>query len=239
MNLEAAALEQRPAFGDISLLGEHFYCDHDGALFWPKENLLIVSDLHLEKGAAMAAHGAMLPPYDTLATLQLLAGCIERWQPQTVISLGDSFHRKNSAENLPDHYRNHLKNMMQSLKWIWIGGNHDPDAPAGLGGEFAEELSVGPLHFRHEQSVDSSIGEISGHLHPKATIQRRGKRMSRRCFVSDGQRLIMPAFGAFTGGLNIRDAAFSELLDEQQLQIWMLGRSQVYKISARHLSPRS
>jgi len=236
MKLEAEALVQRPVCGEIRFRGEQFFCDHHGALFWPRENCLIVSDLHLEKGAAFAARGTMLPPYDTLATLQILARCIEYWQPQTVISLGDSFHRNDSAENLPVAYRLRLNNMIGSRNWVWISGNHDPGTPASFAGICKDELSLDPVHFRHEQAGENSPGEISGHLHPKAVFHRRGKRLRRRCFISDGQRLIMPAFGVFTGGLNIRSEVFCELLDVQKLQIWMLGRNQVFEIPAHHLS---
>ncbi len=265
MGLEALMLDQRPVFGEISFMGEQFFCDHEGCLYWPDKKCLIVSDLHLEKGAAMASRGALVPPYDSAETLQRLSRCIDRWQPQMVICLGDSFHRDDSADNLPESCREQLKNIMTGHKWVWIAGNHDRSHPVRLGGIGVEEFKIGPIIFRHEQSRHdpqqsdqpnggqrdlfgnppnnatteipcSSIGEISGHLHPVATIHRRAKRLRRRCFIADPHRLIMPAFGAYTGGLNVRNEAFSGLFDLGQLHVWMLGRGRVYKISANHLS---
>lgn len=219
-------------------MNEQFYCDHNGALFWPKENCLIIADLHLEKGAAMAARGHFAPPYDTSATLDRLQNCIERWNPQLVISLGDSFHREDGADKLPLDQSVRITAMTQRLSWVWITGNHDPKAPDHLGGRGAQELQVGQVIFRHEQQRVNYAGEISGHLHPAAKIQRRGKTLRRRCFASDGKRLIMPAFGAFTGGLDLSHEAFNGLLESNNLQVWMLGRERVYKICKSNLATK-
>ena len=232
------AINQNPGLGEISFINEQFFCDHDGALFWPKQNCLIVSDLHLEKGAAMAARGLFAPPYDTQATLDRLQNCIARWNPKMVISLGDSFHREDSADNLPSEHSARISDITQSLDWVWITGNHDPKAPDHLGGRSTQELRIGQITFRHEQQRTDYTGEISGHLHPAAKLVRRGRTLRKRCFASDGKRLIMPAFGAFTGGLDLSHAAFSGLLDNENLQVWMLGRDQVYEICAKYLTTK-
>ncbi len=242
--MEPAAAELETTFGKILFLGEQFYCDHEGGLFWPKHNCLIVSDLHLEKGAAIAAGGCLIPPYDTGATLLKLRRCIERWRPEKVICLGDSFHRDDGASSLPLQYRVQLSELMQGKDWIWICGNHDPNGPAELQGNCQEELTIGSLHFRHEQVSEPAgndlfarqTGEISGHLHPCAVIHRRNKRLRRRCFVGDHQRLILPAFGAFTGGLNINHEAYAGLFDQDNMRVWMLGQNQVFELSGSQLS---
>ena len=247
-NPRALKFEQPVNYGEINFLGQHFFCDFQGSLFWPQQNCLIVSDLHLEKGVAMASLGNLVPPYDTGETLARLSQCVERWKPDTVICLGDSFHRKDSAKNLPRCYQKQLVKLMENKQWIWIAGNHDPSPPAHLGGINTDEIRIGPIRFCHEQQFDklnkksrtemfdNSRGEISGHLHPVAIIQRRTKRLRRRCFAADQQRLIMPAFGTFTGGLSVRNEAFCELFDEDHLHVWMLGHQRVFKISASQLS---
>jgi DNA ligase-associated metallophosphoesterase len=241
--MQPATAETDTSCGRILFQGEQFFCDHQGGLFWPEQNCLIVSDLHLEKGAAMAAGGNLMPPYDTGETLNRLADCIARWRPEKVICLGDSFHRDDSASSLPLQYRIQLSQMMRGKDWLWITGNHDPDRPAGLQGDCLPELALGPLNFRHEQMpaagedlFSRQTGEISGHLHPSAVIHRRNKRLRRRCFAGDHRRLILPAFGAFTGGLNISHRAYAGLFDRDRLQVWMLGHKQIYQLSASQLS---
>jgi len=242
--MQPAKAETDTSCGRILFQGEQFFCDHQGGLFWPQQNCLIVSDLHLEKGAAMAAGGSLVPPYDTGETLNRLARCIERWRPEKVICLGDSFHRDDSASNLPLKYRVQLSEMIRGKDWLWITGNHDPQRPAGLQGNCQQELTIGRLTFRHEQQNTGQVddlfafqsGEISGHLHPSAVIHRRTKRLRRRCFAGDDQRLILPAFGAFTGGLNISHPAYAGLFDQNNLRVWMLGQNQVYELAASQLS---
>ena len=222
------------ANGEIIFMGQQFLCDHEGALFWRDQECLIVSDLHLEKSKAMAGSGSLVPPYDTKITLQRLNECLLKWNPKQVISLGDSFHRDDSAQNLATSDREIIQQMSRKYHWTWISGNHDPVAPAGLGGRATDELAIGEINFRHEQQADA-MGEISGHLHPSARIRQRGKILRRKCFASDGTRLIMPAFGAYTGGLDIGNRAFEGLFDNTNLQVWMLGRDRVYQISASQL----
>lgn len=208
----------------------------DGALYWPDQNLLIVSDLHLEKASSFAAKkGMMLPPYDTQVTLEMLAMRVTQLNPKQVISLGDSFHDEEASVRLPNSYRLALKQLMEGREWIWICGNHDPSPPEDLGGEFCEEMHIGNLHFKHEPLTNFKPGEIAGHLHPCAKIRRKGKAVRRKCFASDGNRLIMPAYGAFTGGLNVRDQAYDGLFEPSDLVSWMLSGDTIFQISGRQL----
>lgn len=205
--------------------------DPCGALYLPDLHMLVVSDLHLEKGSSFARRGQLIPPYDTAATLDMLAAVIARYQPRTVISLGDSFHDAKASERLPSLYAIRLKSLMEHRDWFWITGNHDPDRPADLPGDCVEELAIGPLTFRHEPSRTKAQGEVAGHLHPAARIVRRGRSVRRPCFASDGERLIMPAFGAYTGALNVLDRAFRGLFVDTLLRAYMLGQGKVYPIS--------
>jgi DNA ligase-associated metallophosphoesterase len=183
----------------------------EGALWVESERTLIVSDMHLEKGAAFARKGQMLPPYDTRTTLARLQSLIVRLKPANVIALGDSFHDKHGPAYIAEEDAAQLKTLTSVCDWLWILGNHDPELPSWLGGARAESMRLGDLALRHEPSKSAAPGEIAGHLHPCAKIVGRGRSVRRRCFATDGARLVMPAFGAFTGGLNLRDAAFAPL----------------------------
>jgi DNA ligase-associated metallophosphoesterase len=204
--------------------------DLSGALFWEEPRLLVVSDLHLEKGSSFAARGVLLPPYDTVATLSRLAAVIARHDPRMVIALGDSFHDRNAHHRLSQPDREALTAMQMRRDWIWISGNHDPALPSDLGGVVASEVAIGPIVFRHEPTGAS--GEIAGHLHPKARVSTRGRSTERRCFASDGERAVMPAFGAYTGGLNIRDAAFAKIFGSPGFLAHVLGDSRMHTIAA-------
>lgn len=207
-----------------------FLADLSGALFWQAQRLLVVSDLHLEKGSSFAARGVLLPPYDTVATLSRLAAVIARHDPLMVIALGDSFHDRNAHERLSETNRDALMAMQVRRNWIWISGNHDPHLPSDLGGVVASEVAIGPIVFRHEPTGAS--GEIAGHLHPKARVPTRGRSIERRCFASDGERAVMPAFGAYTGGLSIRDPAFSKIFSAPGLMAHVLGDTKLHAIAA-------
>lgn len=219
----------------LALCGEEVLCDPSGALFLAAQSVLIVSDLHLEKGSSFARRGQLLPPYDTAATLDLLALVIRRFQPRMVISLGDSFHDGEASARLPGLYRAQLQQLMQKRDWYWVTGNHDPDSPTDLPGHSVQQLAMGALTFRHEPSAGEARGEVAGHLHPSAKIMQRGRGLRRPCFAHDGKRLIMPAFGAFTGSLNVLDKAFAGLFDEENLQVLLLGQSRLYGFARRHL----
>jgi DNA ligase-associated metallophosphoesterase len=217
---------------DVTLIA-----DPAGALYWPDEKMVIVADLHLEKGSAFAARGVLLPPYDTASTLARLARLIERYSPQRVMALGDSFHDGGGPARMADTDRASLKTLQRGRDWLWIAGNHDPDPAHGVGGRFAEVLALGPLTFRHEPSSASCDGEIAGHLHPVARVARRGRAVSRRCFASDGRRLVMPAFGAYTGGLNVRDEAIAMVFGTLAFTAHMLGVRRLYAVSAERCLP--
>lgn len=211
--------------------------DSAGVLWLPRERLLVVSDLHLEKGAAFARRGRMLPPYDTAETLSRLGGLVDRYDPGAIISLGDSFHDRDGSAHLPAPYREALAALAHRRDWFWIAGNHDPEPPADLPGDHMRELAFGGFVFRHEPSRGSARGEVAGHLHPGARLVRRGCSIRRPCFATDGARLVMPAFGSFTGTLNVLDRAFVWLFAREALTAYMLGPSRLYAIPGAALSP--
>src|SRR5882724_5468902 len=206
--------------------------DCAGALYWPEESLLVVADLHLEKGSSFARRGQLLPPYDTAETLARLAKLIARYAPRTVIALGDNFHDGDGPARLCDIDRASLTALQRGRDWVWIAGNHDPEPADGIGGTFTAFVSLGALTFRHEPSRNAPDGEIAGHLHPVARIAQRGRAVSRRCFATDGRALVMPAFGAFTGGLNIRDRAFAAVFGARAFTAHMLGDGKLYAFTA-------
>ncbi len=213
-----------------AVAGVEAVCDPFGALFLPATRTLVVSDLHLEKGAAFARRGSLLPPYDTLATLTVLDAVIARYDPHVVISLGDNFHDRVGSALLPDLFRDRIVAMARGRDWIWINGNHDPDGAAGLPGISADELHFAGLAFRHEPTEVAVVGEVAGHLHPSATVRRRDKSVRRACFATDGARMVMPAFGVMSGGLDLRHRALAGLFDRQSLVAHMLGRDRVYAV---------
>ena len=214
----------------VDVAGVSLHADLSGALFWAEQSLLVVSDLHLEKGSSFAARGVLLPPYDTVATLSRLAVVIARHNPHMVIALGDSFHDRDAHERLSDTDRNALAALQVRRDWIWISGNHDPALPPNLGGVVATEVAIGPIVFRHEPT--GAVGEIAGHLHPKARVSARGRSMERRCFACDGERAVMPAFGAYAGGLSIRDQAFAKIFPTTGFIAHVLGDRRVHSIAA-------
>jgi hypothetical protein len=221
----------------IALAGTIFVADCAGALYWPDEKLLVVADLHLEKGSAFATRGVLLPPYDTASTLARLVRLIERYEPRLVIALGDSFHDGGGPFRMAGSDRAALKVLQRGRDWLWIAGNHDPDPADDIGGSFADILALGPLTFRHEPSPGARDGEIAGHLHPVARVAQRGRAVSRRCFAADGKRLVMPAFGAYAGGLNVRDRAIAILFGARAFTAHMLGERRLYAFAAERCLP--
>ena len=215
----------------IRVNGETLVLDASGALWWPEKQTLVLADLHFEKGSSYARHGTYLPPYDTRTTLKRIAKLQAHYKPARVIALGDSFHDRSADDRLDAHEREKLSALATAQAWIWIAGNHDPDPPAWLGGTVAEEICEGGLVFRHEPSMRPPPGEIVGHLHPCHTVTRRGRSLRRRCFVSDGMRMVMPAFGAYAGGLDLRDDVFDRLFPRAFLA-YMLGERRVYAVAA-------
>jgi DNA ligase-associated metallophosphoesterase len=214
----------------IHLAGDRLMLDPAGALFWPATGLLAVSDLHLEKGTAFARKGMLLPPWDTHATLDRLTLLLRRWQPRIVVALGDSFHDVDGAARLPHAELRRLNAMTEAHRFIWVQGNHDPRPPAGVGGEWVECFDTRPIVFRHQAIAVAEPGEIVGHLHPKAAIPARGGTVSRPCFVADSRRLMMPAFGAYTGGLDVRDRAIARLFPRGG-RVFLLGRDRLFSFA--------
>ena len=215
---------------EIAVAGAALAADPAGALYWPAEGLLAVSDLHLEKGSAFAARGVLLPPFDTATTLDGLARLVARYAPRRVVALGDNFHDGGGPGRLADADRATLSGLQRGRDWTWITGNHDPEPAEGIGGTFAAALTVGYLTFRHEPTAGRVTGEIAGHLHPVARIRQRGRSLRRRCFAADGARLVMPAFGAFTGGLNVRDRAFAGLFATAGFTAHLIGDRRIYAV---------
>jgi DNA ligase-associated metallophosphoesterase len=214
----------------LDIAGVPFTADASGALFWDDERLLVVSDLHLEKGSSFATRGILLPPYDTAATLARLAVVVSRYDPKVVVALGDSFHDADAHERVSDPDRDAIAAMQTGRDWIWIAGNHDPKPPASLRGSVASEIAIGPICFRHEPT--GAAGEVAGHLHPKARVATRGRSIERRCIATDGVRAVMPSFGAYTGGLSIRDRAFAKIFATLAFTAHLLGDNRLHAMPA-------
>lgn len=196
----------------LALAGASLLALASGALVWPAERLLCVADLHLGRSERLARRGgSLLPPYETAATLARLGAEIARFDPDRVVCLGDSFDDSAAALALSAPDRHRLEELMRGRDWTWIAGNHDP-APVDLGGTPCGEAVIGPLVFRHAPRPDAAPGEVSGHLHPKLRLSVRGRAIARPCFLHDAVRLILPAFGAYTGGLRADDPAIAGLL---------------------------
>ncbi len=193
----------------LSFAGHEFFASPEGALHWPAEQALLVADLHLEKASWFAAGGQMLPPYDSLATLQALAGEIEAAGVERLYCLGDSFHDRFGCDRLPADARELLTGLTARLDWVWIVGNHDAGFADHCGGRVEQECEVGGIILRHEAVAGDPGPEMSGHYHPKLRLSLRGRSVSRRCFVASATKLILPAYGAFTGGL---DAGHPEIV---------------------------
>jgi uncharacterized protein len=221
---------ERATADEIVVAGETLFADCDGALYWPREGVLAVADLHLEKGSSFARRGVLLPPYDTAATLGRLSRVMIRYAPRVVIALGDSFHDDDGAGRVAVADRAALAALQLGRDWIWIAGNHDRRPADGVGGGCAGAIAIGGLMFRHEPT--GAEGEVAGHLHPVARVGRRGHTVSRRCFAADRTRLIMPAFGAFAGGLNVRHRAFADVFGTLAFTAHLLGEGRLYAVAA-------
>ena len=184
------------------------FCSHEllalpqGALFWPARRALLVADLHLEKASWFAKGGQMLPPYDSIATLADLTAIVAATGAREIWCLGDSFHDSAGCDRLPGEARDLLSALTASTRWTWITGNHDPGIADHCGGEIVEEAEVDGLLLRHEAEPNETRPELSGHFHPKLRVRLRGRQVARRCFVATPTKLILPAFGALTGGLD-------------------------------------
>ena len=216
----------------VHLAGERLMLDPLGGLYWPAQRVLAVADLHLEKGTAAAAKGSLLPPWDTKATLDRLARLVRRYQPATLVALGDSFHDARGAARLTATDRARLTRLAGLVALVWVLGNHDPEPPEGVGGTAVQTWEAGGLTFRHQAETHADPGELSGHFHPKAGIQTRGTVVSRPCFICDGRRLMLPALGAYTGGLDVRDPAIARLFPRGG-RAFLLGKDRLYSFQIK------
>jgi uncharacterized protein len=219
----------------LLLNGEQVHLSPQGSLWWPEHRLLVVADMHLEKGSSFAVRGQMLPPYDSAATLAKLAALVAQLCPLSLIALGDSFHDIHAGERLVPELRQTLHGLAGGLRMIWITGNHDPELPEDLPGERHDVFCVGGLSFRHEPQAGVQAGEVAGHLHPVAKVANAKGRVRARAFISDGARLILPAFGAYAGGLNCRDQAISSLFCARTMTAYICGRTQIFAVERSKL----
>lgn len=207
----------------------------EGAIWWPDAETLIVSDLHLEKGSSFAAaSGQLLPPYDTRVTLSIVEALCQELNPQRVLSLGDSFHDRSAELRLAEDDKVRIRALTGRYDWFWIEGNHDPDPPETLGGTPLKVWRHRSLVFRHEPERER--GEIAGHMHPVAKISGRGRSVRRRCFITNGDHMILPALGTYTGGLNVRDPAMLDLFPCGG-SIFAIGSDRVVPVAQRSLLP--
>lgn len=223
----------------LQVNGQRLLADATGALVWPQRRAVMVADLHLEKGSSFAARGQLLPPYDTAATLTRLEDVLTRHNAEAVYCLGDSFHDPEAGARLATADKARLRQLTRRFHWTWICGNHDPAPPADWGGQVAEEIILGSLVFRHQAVPATSpkrAGEISGHYHPKAAVRWRHKRLIGHCFISDGRRLILPAFGAYAGGLNVLEPAIASLFPDP-VQVLLMGRKGIFAFPKSALVP--
>lgn len=195
--------------------GHIFEVAGDAALYWPAHKALLVSDLHLEKASALAAGGQMLPPYDSISTLEDVSDLCRRYRPAMIISLGDNFHDDGGESRLAESAASLLTSLACDAEWLWITGNHDRDVTGKWGGRAVSEIHLSGIALRHEARPGDMTPEISGHFHPKLRQTLRGRMVARRCFVKSTRKLIMPAFGALTGGLDVQHSAIRDACDLQ------------------------
>jgi DNA ligase-associated metallophosphoesterase len=218
----------------VEIAGSLAVCRPSGALWLESEGALVAADLHLEKGSAYAARGQLLPPYDTGDTLGRLEAEVRILNPRQVILLGDSFHDREAGERLTAQDRARIARLAAVVGLIWVLGNHDADGPGELAGERAARVALGGLCLVHEPAPAPSPGEIAGHLHPCARVRGPAVSVRRRCFVTDGERIVLPAFGAYAGGLNVLEAAYKPLFPRPPLVV-VLGAGRVHLVGRRSL----
>ena len=220
----------------IRLGGIDLLPDLAGALYVPEFAALLVADLHLEKASSLARRGVHLPPYDTRATLELLSFSLAAARPKRLILLGDSFHDDEAHLRIDQADITELVRLTRGIDIIWLAGNHDPSPPKSLGGQFAEEIALGPITLRHmPASLSQDECEIAGHLHPAAALAQRGRSLRRKCFVGHERRLVMPAYGSFTGGLSVSAEPFQVIFPEGEFSVWMIGGKAIHRFPSRRI----
>jgi uncharacterized protein len=217
---------------ECELAGYLAILDRSGALFLPELDTLVVADLHFEKATAWAKRRIFLPPYDTSATLAVLEDAAEHYAPGTIIMLGDNFHDVEGPDRLQDEMKARIDVLGTGRDLVWITGNHDPVLPSSLAGICVSELASGRLHFTHIPER-GAMGQVSGHLHPVASVKGRGRTVRRRCFATDNDRMILPSLGALTGGLSLKDQAFDGLFNPSSLIAYTIGDSDIHAIPAQ------
>ncbi|MCU0837487.1 MAG: ligase-associated DNA damage response endonuclease PdeM [Rhodospirillales bacterium] len=218
----------------LTFAGEEMRATLPGALQWPAAQALIVADLHLEKGSSFAGRGQLLPPYDSCATLAGLAQVVDACRPRRVVCLGDSFHDEAAASRLPPPEQKTLSELARGRDWLWVAGNHDPRPGCGLAGDVVSEVRIGAVVLRHRAADDAAGAEVSGHWHPKLEVRVSGRRLRGRCFVVGDQRLILPAFGALTGGLTVRDPAIAGLFPNG-FTAYVIGYRRIHRLPCQRL----
>lgn len=221
-------------FKDIIFKAQNLRLHHSGVLEWVDQNIAVVSDLHLEKASHFAARGQFLPPHDSTETLTRLLSALQKTECDTVIFLGDSFHDVQGLSRLSGTARENLANIQDQYKIIWVTGNHDPDIGTDPQNTVSE-FSLAPLIFRHEASIplETNYGEVSGHYHPKFALKNNRGKITKPCFVVDEQRLIVPAFGTFTGGMDVEQPPLSALFKNPKT-IYMLGETKLYTVPLKN-----
>jgi DNA ligase-associated metallophosphoesterase len=206
--------------------GEHLLLDPAGVLLWPRLSLMAVADLHLEKGSACARGGRLVPPWDSAITLGRLAALVDRHAPQTLVSVGDSFHDGQASARLAQADAAILADLARRTRIVWVQGNHDLLPPSGIAGRFTSAFVESGLTFRHHASAGEQ-GEISGHFHPKARVTTRVGEIVRPCFMCDDGKIMLPSFGAYTGGLEIGSAAIARHFPAGG-HAYLLGRDRLF-----------
>lgn len=224
----AAPASGRPAAAEVEIAGSRCLLDPSGALYLIEDRAVVVADLHLEKGSSLARRGSMLPPYDTGATLERLAEVLDWYRPQRVVALGDSFHDRRGPARLGERDRATLARLVTACDWTWLLGNHDPVLPHELGGRAASEERLAGLALRHHPQPGAAA-ELAGHLHPVARVVLHGRGVRARAFLTDGRRCVLPAFGAYAGGLNACDPVYAPLFPAS-FTAHVIGRARMFAI---------